>query len=378
MLDPSTRRQIRVALDHLGCRDLYDALGVTRDAPVSYIAARADAERQRWMKKAQVTAEKTAWLEIITHAQSHLGSPRTRARYDRTLAQEAEESFEGLAEFALKGLSRLDPGTRSALIEEAAALGIASERADRLIGRICRRLGVTREAGSVPPSPSSGLRCTPSRPRSPQRQRRRQVQPAAVPALRGRDRDEPGGAKGRLGAVPALRGVAQVGLPGLQAQPLGRRAAVRVRLPQALREPVVRHFEAAQHAFRNFDLTGALEHLDRVQEFAPNLAGARNGIAKVRQRQADITRVQARLRDGAGRRPAGSRPRGGRGLEPTGRPGIARAPGRLVRADPAACAGPRRWRPGHGTSNGPIRRRRETSIARAWPSPPTCPKPWPG
>ena len=33
VLDPSTRRQIRVALDHLGCRDLYDALGVTRDAP---------------------------------------------------------------------------------------------------------------------------------------------------------------------------------------------------------------------------------------------------------------------------------------------------------------------------------------------------------
>ena len=30
VLDPSTRRQIRVeALDHLGCRDLYDALGVS-------------------------------------------------------------------------------------------------------------------------------------------------------------------------------------------------------------------------------------------------------------------------------------------------------------------------------------------------------------
>ena len=75
---------------------------------MTYITTRADAERQRWMKKAQVTAEKTAWLEIITHAQSHLGSPKTRARYDRTLAQEAEESFESLAEFALKGLSRLD------------------------------------------------------------------------------------------------------------------------------------------------------------------------------------------------------------------------------------------------------------------------------
>ena len=45
VLDPSTRRQIRGALDHLGCRDLYDALGVTRDAPVSYIASRGDAEQ---------------------------------------------------------------------------------------------------------------------------------------------------------------------------------------------------------------------------------------------------------------------------------------------------------------------------------------------
>ena len=39
-----------------------------------------------------------------------------------------------------------------------------------------------------------------------------------------------------------------------------------------LREPVVRHFEAAQHAFRNFDLAGAIEHLARVQALAPNLA----------------------------------------------------------------------------------------------------------
>ena len=157
VLDPSTRRQIRMALEHLGCRDLYDALGLTRDAPASDTAARADAERQRWMKKAQVTAEKTAWLEVITHAQSHLGSPRSRARYDRTLALEAEESFDRLAEFALKGLKRLDPGTRAALIEEAAALGIVADRADRLIGRICRRLDITREAGSVAPSPNPGL-----------------------------------------------------------------------------------------------------------------------------------------------------------------------------------------------------------------------------
>ena len=94
------------------------------------------------MRKAQVTAEKTAWLEVISHAQSHLTSPKARARYDRTLVLEAEETFDAVAAFALKGMSRLDLGTRGVLIEEAAALGIGSERAERLIARACRKLGV--------------------------------------------------------------------------------------------------------------------------------------------------------------------------------------------------------------------------------------------
>ncbi len=129
VLDPSTRRQIQVALEHLHCRDLYDALGVARDASIAYISARADEERQRWMKKTQVTAEKTAWLEVIAHAQSHLSSAKARGRYDRTLALEAEESFEGLASFALKDVSRLDHGTLGVLVEEAAAAGIGADRA---------------------------------------------------------------------------------------------------------------------------------------------------------------------------------------------------------------------------------------------------------
>ena len=176
VLDPSTRRQIRVALDHLGCRDLYDALGVLRDAPASDIAARADGERQRWMKKAQVTAEKTAWLEIIAHAQSHLCTAKARARYDRTLTRETEETFESLVAFAIQGLKRLDAGTQSALIDEAAAVGIVSERADRLIGRICRQAGVTCDRGAIvpptatPANGSSSLRGFPG-------QRLGQVQP---------------------------------------------------------------------------------------------------------------------------------------------------------------------------------------------------------
>ena len=110
VLDPSTRRQIRVALEHLGCRDLYDALGLTRDAPASDIAARADAERQRWMKKAQVTAEKTAWLEVVAHAQSHLGSPRSRSRYDRTLGPRGRGSLRRPGRVRAQGARPARPG----------------------------------------------------------------------------------------------------------------------------------------------------------------------------------------------------------------------------------------------------------------------------
>ena len=110
VLDPSTRRQIRGALEHLGRRDLYDALGLFRDAPASIITARADEERQRWMRKAQVTAEKTAWLEIIAHAQSHLTPPKARARYDRTLLLEAEESFDAVTALCPPGIDPSRPG----------------------------------------------------------------------------------------------------------------------------------------------------------------------------------------------------------------------------------------------------------------------------
>ena len=287
VLDPSTRRQIRVVLEHLGCRDLYDALGVARDAPKNYIEARADEERQRWMKKAQVTAEKTAWLEIITHGQSHLSSPKARARYDRTLAQEAEEAFEGLAGFALKGLNRLDAGTFDALINEAAALGISSERADRLIGRLCRRSGLPREHSSAAPLAGTAAPASPSHTNGAARisvLRCRQcagiteLSPVARKATTARCRHCGASIKWDC---PVCKRKAWVD---------ERRCECGFR--QALREPVVKHFEAAQNAFRNFDLAGALEHLERVQALAPNLSAARNGLAKVRQRQADIARIQ--------------------------------------------------------------------------------------
>src|SRR5262245_47145831 len=71
VIEPAVRRQIRLALEHLRRRDLYHVLDLPRDAPGTEIAARADAERRKWMQKTQVTAEKTAWLEAISYAQSH-------------------------------------------------------------------------------------------------------------------------------------------------------------------------------------------------------------------------------------------------------------------------------------------------------------------
>jgi tetratricopeptide (TPR) repeat protein len=291
VLDPSTRRQIRMALEHLGCHDLYHALGLTRDAPASDTIARADAERQRWMKKAQVTAEKTAWLEIITHAQSHLGSARSRARYDRTLALEAEESFHALAEFALKGLKRLDPGTRAALVEEAAALGIVADRADRLIGRLCRRLDITRDGGSVVPMPNPGSAATPSA-SSPSGNGAQRFTILRCRHCGGVTELSPVARKAGSVRCPHCGTSLRWDCPVCKRTPWVDEPQCPCGFRMAMREPVLRHFEAAQQCFRTFDLAGSLEHLERVLELAPSFPGARNGIARVRQRQAGLTRVK--------------------------------------------------------------------------------------
>lgn len=274
VLDPAMRRQIRVALEHLRRRDLYDVLGVAKDAPATEIAARADAERRRWMQKAQVTAEKTAWLEVVSHAQSHLTAPGTRARYDRTLVVEAEEELAGSIAFALKGLTGLDPGTRSALIDEAAALGIAPDRAERLIARACRTLGVGRPPGpaasSAPVLPRL-LRCRSCAGVSDFAQVARAAKPECRHCRASLRWDCPICKKPRWVDEPRC--------------PCGFRVE--------LRDPLVRHFEAAQHAFRERDAESARVHLERIQEFAPQHVGTRKALEKVRQRLEAIDRARA-------------------------------------------------------------------------------------
>jgi hypothetical protein len=271
VLDAVTRKQIRVALEHLRRRDLYDALGLARDAPSVEIVARADAERRRWMQKTQVTAEKTAWLEVVSHAQSHLASPASRSRYDRTLALEAEERLGESIAFAVKGLARLDYGTRAALIDEATRRGITPERAEVLITRGCRSLGVARDGAPAlilhdSIEPPRYLRCRacsgvtdfadvaspPARPEC--RHCRTSLQWTCPACKRVRWVDEPRCACGFL-------------LEHLDA--------------------LVGHFEAAQHAHRARDYPNALEHLCRVQEYSPHHPGARKGIETIRRHLAE-------------------------------------------------------------------------------------------
>lgn len=297
-LEPATRRQIRVALDLIQRRDLYDALGVSRDAPNAEVEDRADEERRRWMNKAQVTAEKTAWLEIISHAQSHLGSAKARARYDRTLQLDTDEAFEALIEFAVKRRKGLDEGTRKSLINEAAAMGIDADRAEEVISRKCRRLDIAPSrpaaAGPAPsrPGDSAIIRSidgdlSPSNP----------VAAPTGPASTIRCRECSGltpvdPAAGTNGvAVPPCR---HCGAP-LEWQCPVCRKSYRVDRPRCdcgfrieNREPLIRHFAAAQHAFTTNDLELALESLRKVQEYAPTHVGARNGIAKVRERLAEL------------------------------------------------------------------------------------------
>ena len=277
VLDAVMRRQIRLALDHLRKADLYDALGLARDAPTAEVTDRAEAERRRWMKKTQVTAEKTAWLEVVTLAQSHLTLDASRARYDRTLALEAELEFGETVAFAMRGLTRLDAGTHAALLDEAAAAGVAAARGERLINRACRALGVGREgaAPAAPPSkPARVLRCR---------------ECGGLTEYAGRP-------KGKNPAAAVCRHCGaslQWACPACKRSHLVDEPKCACGFKRASREPFVRHFEAAQGAFRNRDYGSALAHLRRAQDFAPHHVGARKGVEKVRERLEEVEHARA-------------------------------------------------------------------------------------
>ncbi len=275
-IDPATRRQIRVSLEHLRRRDLYHVLDLPRDAPREEIIARADEERKRWMQKAQVTAEKTAWLEAVSYAQSHLSSPEGRARYDRTLVLESEESFTTAIAFALTGLPRLDPGTRRVLVDEAARLGIPPDRTDRLIGRQCRALNVNFDGGA-PSTPKNG----------PPRYLRCRVC-GGVTEFAQASRSGPHAGECRHCHAPL-----RWDCPVCQKSHWVDEPRCPCGFLMEHREPLIRHFEAAQHAHKVHDYNAALAHLKRVQQFAPRHVGARKGIEKIKERLAEIDRARS-------------------------------------------------------------------------------------
>jgi hypothetical protein len=285
-LDPVTRRQIRAALELVGRRDLYDALGLTRDATPDEVASRADSERQRWMRKSQVTAEKTAWLEVVSYAQSHLAQTVGRAKYDRTLARDLEDEFARSVAFALEGLAALDPGTRHVLLDEAASRGITPDRADHLISRACRTAGITRDGGLAAGFPAGD---------APARYLRCRSCGGVVEF--GRVAKDPDHATCRhcramlRWQCPACRKDHWVDEP---------RCACRFELKNL--EPLLRHFEAAQHAHKVRDDESALDHLAKVQEYAPHHVGARKAIEKIKEQLAEVEAKKADFELARGRK----------------------------------------------------------------------------
>ncbi len=213
VLDPVTRRQIRVALEHLRRRDLYDALGLTHDAPAGEIGDRTDAERRRWMQKAQVTAEKTAWLEVVSLAQSHLIAPAAQARYDRTLG----------------GRGRGD----AQCLDRVRAEGSRPDRPGHTVG-VDRRGGRARDrAGPRRPADRPGLPGARGGTRTPRVDfgRQRRLPAAPLPQLLGRDRVPPGGAGKKSPTCRHCRASLRWDCPACRTVALGGRGSLRLRLP---------------------------------------------------------------------------------------------------------------------------------------------------
>ncbi len=278
LLDVATRRQIAIALEHLEQRDLYDLLGLRRDTPAAEIRAKAAAERQRWMQKAQVTAAKTAWLNAISLAQTHLGTPEARARYDDSLALEAEEQFGAVVTFALQGQGRLDPATREALLVEATAHGITPARGEALIRQGCRQAGV-EPAGGPLPTLSQG--------------ERRLIRCRACHGLTDYAWSEIHGSGGCRHCHAPLTW----SCPSCRHQGwVDERRCTGCGFAIENVEPMERHFAAAQHAFKLRRLNAAIGHLRRVQELAPHHVGARKGVEKVQTQLSEIQAIKARYR----------------------------------------------------------------------------------
>ena len=146
--------------------------------------------------------------------------------------------------------------------------------------------------------------------------------------------------------------------------------------PLALREPLVRHFAAALHAFRSLDLAAARTHLEQVQSYAPHHVGARNGMAKIRQHAADIeyARMAWELAHSGKKLVAAKRAVDAwRKLVDPALPEVREAWKEVTSALRQAEELAARARKLERVNPRP----RAAFTARAWTSRPTCPTPWP-
>jgi hypothetical protein len=279
-LDPATRRQIALTLEHIERRDLYDALGLPRDAAAGEVAARADAERQRWMRKTQVTAEKTAWLEAIAYAQAHLGGVDARARYDRTLAAESEAAFREAIDFALESAATMNAAARAAILDEAARLGLAPDRAAVVLDEECRR----RDVKAVGPgedgdeadgtaTPSRWLRCR---------------RCGGVTAL-----ERAGQTLGAL-ACRHCQASLKWDCPICKRSSLVDETSCACGFAQAWAEPFARLWEEAEAQYRARNDDAALASLEQLRAIAPRLGAIDRIAAKIdrRRKEAAATREE--------------------------------------------------------------------------------------
>lgn len=272
-LDRGERERIGRVLEVLGRRDLYDLLDLSEDAPGEEVAARLEAALREGVALDGTHA--AAWAEALALAQVHLGTREARAWYDRGREAERLERYEQTLGFVLRGLTRLDPNTREALIQEAAGLGIPPERAERRLRAACRREGVAIEipAGGLPPHDP----------------RRRWLRCRVCGGLTEYSWAEIHGG----GQCRHCRGVLRWVCPVCQHRMWVDEPRCRCGFRQCDAEPMRFHFEAAQHAFRLRRYREALGHLRQVQRYAPRHVGARKGVEKLQHQIREIRRLRA-------------------------------------------------------------------------------------
>lgn len=266
-------REIRAVLDALRRRDLYDLLDLAQDAPLSEIAHRATEIRNQNTKRGTIEDAAT-WLTAMRLVQTHLTTPDARARYDRSVTADSIDRFSQVVTATVRGQPRLDAATHRALLEEGNALGLDTGRAQRAVRRVCRFEGVILDAAapSLPPAAATRwLRCR------------------ACGGLTDFARADVAAA----GQCKHCRNTLRWECPICKAGAWVDEPTCRCGFALEHLEPMVRHFAAAQRAFRLRHLGEAMSHLRLVQTYAPRHVGARNGLEKLQNQIGSIRKLRS-------------------------------------------------------------------------------------